>query len=119
MAALVRPPVRLRPHAKTHKSPHVAALQIAEGALGATTATVWEADELARAGIDDLLIANEVVGAAKVRRLAEAAASARITVAIDAVENAGELSAAGSAQRARQSRSRRPSRSCPACTSGA
>ena len=98
MAALVRPPVRLRPHAKTHKSPHVAALQIAEGALGATTATVWEADELARAGIDDLLIANEVVGAAKVRRLAEAAASARITVAIDAVENAGELSAAVTAE---------------------
>ena len=98
MATLVRPPVRLRPHAKTHKSPHVAALQVAEGALGATTATVWEADALARSGIADLLIANEVVGAAKVRRLVEAAAGARITVAIDAVENARELSAAVAAE---------------------
>jgi D-serine deaminase-like pyridoxal phosphate-dependent protein len=98
MAALVRPPTRLRPHAKTHKSPQVAALQVAEGALGVTTATAWEAVALARAGIEDVLIANEVVGATKIKGLAEAAATARITVAVDATTNARELSTAVAAE---------------------
>src|SRR3954447_4288569 len=51
MADRVQPPTQLRPHAKTHKSPSVAALQVAHGAIGITTATVWEAAALARGGI--------------------------------------------------------------------
>jgi D-serine deaminase-like pyridoxal phosphate-dependent protein len=98
MAELVGPPTRLRPHAKTHKSPHVAALQIAEGAIGVTSATVWEAVSLARAGIDDVLIANEVVGATKIKELARAAATATITVAVDAETNAKNLSTAVAAE---------------------
>jgi D-serine deaminase-like pyridoxal phosphate-dependent protein len=100
MAALVDGTTRLRPHAKTHKSPKVAALQVTHGAIGITTATVWEALSLAEAGIDDLLVANEVVGAAKVEALARAATRARVTVAVDSASNAEELSTAARAERA-------------------
>jgi D-serine deaminase-like pyridoxal phosphate-dependent protein len=92
MASFVRPPILLRPHAKTHKSPNVAALQIEAGAVGTTTATVWEAAALAHAGIENILIANEVVGATRLGVLAAAGAHARITVAVDSIENARELS---------------------------
>ena len=97
MQALVQPPTRLRPHAKTHKSPQVAALQVAGGAIGATTATVWEAKALAEAGIGDLLIANEVVGAERIACLTEISRSARVTVAVDGDANAQDLSRAASA----------------------
>ena len=98
MSKLVRLPTRLRPHAKTHKSPQVAALQLARGALGVTTATLWEARCLAAAGIEDVLIANEIVGGEKATLLARVAANARITVAVDALTNAQELSAAATAE---------------------
>jgi D-serine deaminase-like pyridoxal phosphate-dependent protein len=88
-------PAKLRPHIKVHKSPELARMQMAAGeALGLTTATVWEAVVLVRGGIDDILIANEVVGEEKVKALAELARDARINVAIDDAHNAEELSAA-------------------------
>jgi D-serine deaminase-like pyridoxal phosphate-dependent protein len=99
MATLLSAPTRLRPHAKTHKSPAVAAMQVAHGAIGITTATLWEAISMAAAGIEDLLIANEIVGAAKVRALARASTIARITVAVDSLVNAQELSSAAQAER--------------------
>lgn len=92
MVGLLSAQTKLRPHAKTHKSPQVAALQIAHGAIGATTATVWEAAALAEAGIDDILIANEVVGDVRIRCLIEASRRARITVAVDDQRNAVRLS---------------------------
>jgi D-serine deaminase-like pyridoxal phosphate-dependent protein len=55
---------------------------------------VWEALCLAEAGIDDVLVANEVVGSAKVSALLRASTRARITVAIDSLISANELSAA-------------------------
>jgi D-serine deaminase-like pyridoxal phosphate-dependent protein len=94
MAKHVQPPTQLRPHAKTHKSPNVAAMQVACGAIGITTATVWEASALARGGIEDILIANQVVGPTKVAHLVEAATAAQITVAVDDLANVEELSAA-------------------------
>jgi D-serine deaminase-like pyridoxal phosphate-dependent protein len=99
MAGLVDRPTRLRPHAKTHKSPRVAALQMAHGAIGITTATVWEALCLAEAGIENLLVANEVVGAAKVNAVARASTRARVTVAVDSVIGAEELSTAARTHR--------------------
>jgi D-serine deaminase-like pyridoxal phosphate-dependent protein len=87
----------LRPHAKTHKSPEIARLQLAAGAIGITTATAWEALALARAGVTDLLVANEVYGAARIAALAEAAALTRVTVAVDDAGNAGALAARASA----------------------
>jgi D-serine deaminase-like pyridoxal phosphate-dependent protein len=79
---------------KSHKSVELARMQIEAGAIGLTAATVWEAAAAAAAGLDDLLIANEVVGEEKIGMLAEMARSARVTVAVDHVNNAEALSAA-------------------------
>jgi len=49
--------VALRPHAKTHKSPEIAARQLAAGAKGLTVATIGEAEVFAAAGFDDLFLA--------------------------------------------------------------
>ncbi len=46
--------VRLRPHAKTHKSPRVAALQIERGAVGICCAKLGEAEVFADEGIADI-----------------------------------------------------------------
>jgi D-serine deaminase-like pyridoxal phosphate-dependent protein len=59
----------LRPHTKTHKTPEIARMQIAEGARGLTVAKVGEAETYAVAGLDDFFIAHDVVGAQKVARL--------------------------------------------------
>lgn len=54
-------PVRVRPHAKMHKSPRVAREQLARGATGICVATLAEAEAMADAGIDDLLLTSAVV----------------------------------------------------------
>src|SRR6266699_2587107 len=88
-------PAKLRPHVKVHKSPELARMQMEAGeSIGMTTATIWEAVVMARGGIDDILIANEVVGAEKIHALAELGRSTRMTVAIDDTRNAEDLSAA-------------------------
>src|SRR5256885_3463665 len=46
--------MRLRPHAKTHKSPTVARWQIERGAVGICCAKLGEADVFADAGIRDI-----------------------------------------------------------------
>ena len=61
---------KLRPHAKTHKSATVARLQIARGAVGQCVQKVGEAEALVWGGVADILVSNQVVGAAKLRRLA-------------------------------------------------
>ena len=62
--------VRLRPHAKTHKSPAIALRQIAHGAVGQCVQKVGEAEALVRGGISDVLVSNQVIGERKLRRLA-------------------------------------------------
>jgi D-serine deaminase-like pyridoxal phosphate-dependent protein len=47
---------RLRPHAKTHKSPLVAEMQIARGAVGICCAKLGEAEVFADAGITDIRV---------------------------------------------------------------
>jgi D-serine deaminase-like pyridoxal phosphate-dependent protein len=47
----------LRPHAKTHKIPEIAARQLAAGAVGLTVATIGEAEVFAASGVQDLFIA--------------------------------------------------------------
>ena len=90
-------PARLRPHIKVQKSAQLAKLQVEAGAIGVCTATVWEALVMSRAGIEDVLIANEVCGRGKVKALAEAAKEGRLTVAVDDASNAADLSDAASA----------------------
>ena len=76
--------IRLRPHAKSHKTPEIARAQIARGAVGVCCQKTDEAAAFVEAGIDDVLVTNEVVAPAKIRRLADLARHARIGVLIDA-----------------------------------
>jgi D-serine deaminase-like pyridoxal phosphate-dependent protein len=92
MAAALDAGVALRPHVKSHKSLEVARMQIEAGAIGVTTATVWEAQAMAEGGIEDILIANLVVGRGKLALLAEVARRSRLTVAVDDPRHARELS---------------------------
>lgn len=87
-------PVRLRPHAKSHKCAEIALRQIAAGAVGVCCQKVSEAEALVAGGVGDVLIANEVVGAAKLERLAALARAAQLAVCADAAENVRELDAA-------------------------
>lgn len=87
--------VRLRAHAKTHKSADIALYQIAEGgACGICCQKVSEAEALVRAGVRDVLIANEVRDPAKIGRLALLARQARVIVCVDDPGNVADLSAA-------------------------
>lgn len=89
--------VRLRPHAKTHKSPALALMQIERGAVGVCCAKLGEAEAMAAGGVRDLLITTEIVGAPKVRRLLGLARQARVTIVVDAAEPATQLSEAAAA----------------------
>jgi 3-hydroxy-D-aspartate aldolase len=86
--------VRLRAHAKTHKSPVIAARQMALGAVGVCCQKVSEAEVMVDGGIVDVLVSNEVAGAAKLDRLAALARRARIGVCVDDAANVAELEAA-------------------------
>jgi D-serine deaminase-like pyridoxal phosphate-dependent protein len=91
-------PAALRPHAKIHKSPILGQMQLDAGAIGLTTATVWEASAMVDAGLSDVLVANQVVGPLRAAELARIASLGRVTVAVDSEVNARELSdAAGAA----------------------
>src|SRR5215468_209312 len=83
-----------RPHAKAHKTPEIARMQLEAGAIGITCAKVGEAEVMAAAGIRDILIANQIVGATKIERLVAIADRADPIVCVDSVENASELDAA-------------------------
>jgi D-serine deaminase-like pyridoxal phosphate-dependent protein len=84
--------VKLRPHAKTHKSAYMAKRQMAHGAVGLTCATFTEAEVFADAGVDDLLIAHPPVGKPKLERLAALAKRIkRLAVSLDDVGIAKSL----------------------------
>jgi len=86
--------VRLRPHAKTHKSPIIARRQIALGAVGVCCQKVSEAEIMVAGGVDDVLVSNQVVGQAKLLRLAALARQATIGVCVDDAANIVELNRA-------------------------
>lgn len=75
--------VRLRPHAKTHKSPFIGRKQMQLGAVGLCCQKVSEAEAMVEGGIPDVYVSNEVVGARKLDRLAALAHQARVMVAVD------------------------------------
>src|SRR5437667_4757509 len=72
-----------RPHIKTHKSPLLAKMQIEAGAKGITCQKIGEAEVMAEAGIDDILISYNLIGEEKMARLAGLQAKANMTVAAD------------------------------------
>jgi D-serine deaminase-like pyridoxal phosphate-dependent protein len=84
--------LRLRPHTKTHKIPAIARMQIKAGASGITVAKVGEAEIMAAAGLQDILVAYPLWGVAKLDRLAAVARRAAITIAADSVAVARALS---------------------------
>jgi D-serine deaminase-like pyridoxal phosphate-dependent protein len=88
--------VRLRPHAKMHKSAELAHLQISAGAVGVCVQKTSEAEALAAGGVLDLYVSNEVVAPAKLARLAALARSlsargGRLAVAADSAEGVSRL----------------------------
>jgi len=86
--------VAWRPHAKGHKAPAIARLQLAAGALGVTVAKLGEAEVMAAAGVRDILIANMIVGPLKVARLVELCRVADPIVCVDHLDQIEPLSAA-------------------------
>ncbi|CAA9539039.1 MAG: low-specificity D-threonine aldolase [uncultured Thermomicrobiales bacterium] len=88
--------VAWRPHAKGHKTPAIAHRQLAAGAIGITCAKLGEAEVFAASGVRDILVANQIVGPLKTRRLAAlvAATGADVMVAVDNPANVAELDAA-------------------------
>ena len=86
--------IALRPHIKTHKTPEIARMQLAAGAVGVTCAKVGEAEALADAGLTDFFIAHPLVTAAKARRLAELARRPGVNVAtiVDSPQGIAALS---------------------------
>jgi len=96
-ASLAGKKIKIRPHAKSHKCPEIAHAQMRRGAVGACCQKVSEAEAMVDGGVPDVLIANEVVGAAKLKRLIALAKRARIAVCAD---DAGNVSALDEAARA-------------------
>lgn len=88
--------LRLRPHAKMHKSAELALLQMAHGAVGVCVQKTDEALALAHGGVSNIYISNEVIAPAKLQRLTEAvrAHRTRFAIAVDSVQGIDALAAA-------------------------
>jgi len=84
--------IQLRPHAKTHKTPRIAALQLEAGAAGLTVAKLSEAEVFIEAGCRDVLVAYPLVGESKHRRLVELCRRANIMTVVDHPQIADGLS---------------------------
>src|SRR4029077_17436491 len=87
-------PVRLRPHAKSHKCAEIARRQIAAGAVGGRAQKASAAEGLVAGGVADVLVSNEIVGAQKVSRLARLARASKVAVLVDDAGNVAELQSA-------------------------
>lgn len=86
-----------RPHIKPHKSIDLAKLQIELGAKGITCAKLSEAEVMAEAGIDDILLAFPVIGKENLERVTKLADRVKLTCIIDSLLGAESLSKAGEA----------------------
>ncbi|MGA3039367.1 MAG: alanine racemase [Bryobacteraceae bacterium] len=89
--------LRLRPHTKTHKSPRIGRRQLDLGAAGLTVAKVGEAEVMLAAEPADMLVAYPVIGRAKLERLMAVARRTRVTVSLDSLYAARQLSEAAQA----------------------
>ncbi|WP_354444202.1 DSD1 family PLP-dependent enzyme [Ottowia thiooxydans] len=83
--------MRLRPHAKMHKSVEIARLQMQAGAVGICVQKVSEAEVMAAGGLNDIFISNEIIAAPKLLRVAALAyqmqqRGGRLAIAVDSHE---------------------------------
>ena len=94
-AKLAATGVATRPHAKTHKCPAIAKIQLATGSIGVCVAKVSEAEALFASGVEPILMTTANVTAGKVRRaMALRKANPHFIQAVDHPDNAHDLSAA-------------------------
>lgn len=86
-----------RPHTKTHKCPALAKLQIEEyGANGVCVQILDEAEAMINAGVTDVFISNQCIGAKKIARLCDLASRGKVSVIVDNMENLQQISQAAS-----------------------
>ena len=91
------PGLSLRPHVKAFKSTSIAAVLASAGHEGFCAATIREMEGLAAAGLgSDLLLANEVLDASRLGRLADA--GHRVTLAVDSDATVAAAAAGGVAE---------------------
>lgn len=83
--------IALRPHIKTHKLPLFAKKQMELGAVGITVQKLGEAEVMADAGLADLLLTFNIIGAAKLKRLKALHDRVAIRVVADSQECVGGL----------------------------
>ncbi len=93
--------VNWRPHIKGNKTIEIVRQELAAGAIGITCAKLGEAEVMASVA-SDILIANQIVGAAKIQRLMQLPRSVDAIVAVDDSSNVVELAAAARAHNRRQ-----------------
>ena len=86
-----------RPHTKCPKSPAVAHKLIEAGAIGVTCAKLGEAEVMAAAGVQEILVANMIVGPHKVERLVDLRRRANVIIGVDHIEQVEAFSQAMSA----------------------
>ena len=84
--------IKVRPHIKTHKIPKIAKLQIQAGAAGINCQKIGEAEVMAAAGIEDILITYNILGAEKLERLLQLSKSCRLSVTADNLPTIAGLS---------------------------
>jgi D-serine deaminase-like pyridoxal phosphate-dependent protein len=83
-----------RPHIKTHKIPAIAQMQLDAGAVGITCQKIGEAEVMADAGISDIFLPYNILGAAKLERLVALAQRTRLSVTADSAPVVHGLGAA-------------------------
>ena len=88
--------VRLRPHAKMHKSAEIAKLQIAAGAVGVCVQKTSEAEAMVAGGVYNVFITNEVIAPLKLARIAALTRlvlphEGRIAVCVDSIDGITRL----------------------------
>src|ERR1700749_2373710 len=98
MAELLAPTkAKLRAHAKTHKSPVIARLQMQRGAVGQCVQKVAEAEALAWGGVPDILVSNEGVSPRKLARFAALSRIGTVAACADSAEGVSLIEAAAEA----------------------
>jgi D-serine deaminase-like pyridoxal phosphate-dependent protein len=83
--------IACRPHAKAHKTPVIAEMQLAAGAVGVCCAKLGEAEVMAANDIKDILITSPVIGVSKLMRLMSVARQAKVAVVADDANNISEM----------------------------
>lgn len=83
--------VDLRPHTKTHKMPKLAHMQIDIGAKGIAVSKVGEAEVMAKNGLNNIFIANEIVGETKLLRIKKLSDSIDISFGLDSIPQAAMI----------------------------